>query len=81
VVLDPRFPHETEYELVQRRGREAEARYRQHDAAIEAARARRKALGLPEPDNGPGYYGVGGHMSASEYAAGGYQITSRARRR
>lgn len=81
MVLDPRFPHETEYELVQRRGREAEARYQEHLAGIEAARARRKAAGELEPNNGPGYYGVGGHMSASEYAAGGYQVTSRARGR
>lgn len=73
-------PGETEAELVERRGREADVRYQAHLVGIAAAKAARAARGEPEPDNGPGYYGVGGHLSASEYAADGYRISARGRR-
>lgn len=79
--LGGRRSGESEAELCERRGREADERYQAHLAGIEAARTGRAARGEPEPQNGPGYYGVGGHLSASEYAAGGYRISSRARRR
>lgn len=46
-------PRETEFELVQRRGREAEERARQHDAAIEAHRRagtnEKAAIGVEAP--------------------------------
>lgn len=44
MVLDPRFPHETEFELVERRGREADERFRVFWASVEA----RRAAGIPD---------------------------------
>jgi hypothetical protein len=73
-------PGETQAQLCERRGRESDARYQAHVAGIAAAKAARQARGEPEPQGGAPYYGVGGHLSASEYAEGGYRIVGRARR-
>lgn len=44
MVLDPRFPHESEAELVDRRMAEAQARWARQDAAV----AVRRAAGIPD---------------------------------
>lgn len=48
---------------------------RQHGpGAAERHRAEALARPMPGPSLAPGYYGVGGHLSGSEYAAGGYRV-------
>lgn len=53
------------------------ARFERIHGPGSAARRQAEALS-PPPGRLGGYYGVGGNLSASEYAAGGYQISGRA---
>jgi hypothetical protein len=78
--LGCRQPGESEADLMDRRARESEARWAAQDRAIAAARAARAARGEPEPQGGQSYYGVGGNLSASEHAFGGFRLVGRGSR-
>lgn len=65
-----------------RQAAEGIARYERIHGPGSAARdqAEARARPLPGRSDAPGYYGVSGHLSSSEYAAGGYRIGGWSRR-